>query len=321
MRTLAVLLAGLVLAGPALAENLILEPLSITEWKAVYGRVEAKDTVPARARIGGLIVSLDVSEGDRVHQGQTIATVQDDKIAFQIDAADAQLRALAARLKTAETELGRGQTLVERGVVSTQRLDQLRTDVDVTRNDIAATDAERALLVQQQAEGAVLSPLDGRVLDVPVTRGGVVLAGETVASIGGGGFYLRLAIPERYAASLEEGADIRVTANELTSVGRLVKIYPRIENGRVLADVEVDDLDVDFVDARVLVEVPVGERTAILVPAAAVETRSGIDFVRMQGEGGGIERAVVTGDSIKRDDKTLVEILTGLEAGDTVLVP
>ena len=44
-----------------------------------------------------------------------------------------------------------------------------------------------------------MAPGDGRVLTVPVTRGAVVLAGEPIATIGGGGFFLRLAIPERHA--------------------------------------------------------------------------------------------------------------------------
>ena len=72
----------------------------------------------------------------------------------------------------------------------------------------------------------------------------------------------------------------RRTARE--SAGRLAKIYPQIENGRVIADVEVDGLGDCFVDARMLVEVPVGERDALLVPRAAVETRSGIDFVTLR---------------------------------------
>ena len=177
----------------------------MTEWKAVYGRVEARDTVPARARIGGIVVDLAVSEGDSVTEGQHLATVRDDKIAFQIAALDAQIRALQSQLATAETELTRGEALVERGVATAQRLDQLRTTVDVTRNQLAAAEAQRSVVVQQGAEGEVLAPGDGRVLTVPVTRGAVVLAGEPIATIGGGGFFLRLAIPERHAAALQEG--------------------------------------------------------------------------------------------------------------------
>jgi RND family efflux transporter MFP subunit len=314
-------LGALLACSPAVAGTLTLAPTMVTEWKAVYGRVESRDTVPARARIGGVIVDLAVTEGELVKAGQKIATVQDDKIAFQIAALDAQLRALKAQMETAQSELTRGQALVDKGVVTAQRLDQLRTEVDVARSQLAATEAQRSVIVQQGAEGDVFAPGDGRVLTVPVTRGAVIMAGEVVATIGGGGVFLRLAVPERYAASLKQGAAIRINAGGKESAGRLAKIYPQIDNGRVIADVEVDNLDTNFIDARVLVELPVAERSALLVPASAVETRSGIDFVRIAAGGTKTERAVVTGERTKRADGDYVEILTGLATGDVVVTP
>ncbi len=318
MRALA-LLVLISAAGPALAGSLTLGPTPVTEWKAVYGRVEARDTVPARARIGGIVVELEVSEGDLVEAGERIATVRDDKLAFQVAALDAQIRALEAQLATAETELGRGEALVERGVATAQRLDQLRTSVDVTRNQLAAAEAQRSVVVQQEAEGGVVSPAAGRVLTVPVTRGAVVLAGEPVATIGGGGFFLRLAIPERHADSLKVGAAIRITANGTESEGRLARIYPQIENGRVIADVSVDNLETAFVDARVLVEVPVGERPALLIPREAVTTRGGLDFVTVRQGDAEVDRAVLLAETTGA--AALVEVLTGLAPGDVVVTP
>lgn len=309
------------LAGTAQAGTLTLQPTTVPEWKAVYGSVEAKDMVPARARLGGIVVELNVSEGDIVKAGQTIATIRDDKLSFQITALDAQLGALQSQFDTATTELQRGKALVEKGIITPQRLDQLQLAADVVSNQIAATKAQRALVVQQQAEGNVLAPTDGRILTVPVTRGAVVMGGEPVATIGGGGFFLRLSIPERHAASLKTGTDIRINANGVESAGRLVKIYPQIANGRVVADVDVDKLSTEFVNARVLVEVPVGQRPALLVPKSAVTTRSGLDFVTIQSGEDQTDRTVVLGDSIGSGSDAQVEILSGLEAGDLVVTP
>lgn len=317
-----ILVAALVATAPSFAaETFVLSPQNVPEWKAVYGRVEARDLVPARARIGGTVVELLVSEGDEVEAGTRIAIVRDDKIDFQIAAIDAQLRALEAQLGRAQSELERGRSLVERGVITAQRLEQLSTDVDVTQNQIAATQAQRSVIVQQGEEGDVLAPASGRVLSVPLTKGAVIMPGEPVATIGGGGFFLRLAIPERHSAELEEGAPIRIVTAGEARQGRLAKIYPRIENGRVIADVEVEGLDDAFVDARILVEVPVGLRSALLVPQAALATRAGLDFVRVMAGGAEMERVVVPGETIMQDGKTHVEILTGLEAGDSVIVP
>lgn len=319
---IAVLAAALAAATPSFAaETVLLSRQAVPEWKAVYGRVEARNLVPARARIGGTIVELLVSEGDEVAAGARIAVVRDDKIDFQIAAIDAQLRALGAQSVRAQAELRRGRSLVERGVVTAQRLEQLETDVDVTRNQIAATQAQRSVIVQQGEEGEVLAPASGRILTVPVMKDAVIMPGETVATIGGGGFFLRLAIPERHSSALKEGAHIRITADGAEEEGRLAKIYPRIENGRVIADVDIERLDDAFVDARMLVEVPVGARDALLVPQAALINRSGLDFVRVLTDGVEVERAVVPGETVMRDGEAFVEILTGLAAGETIVVP
>jgi RND family efflux transporter MFP subunit len=317
-----VLLAAFIAAsGPAFAETIKVEPQQIVEWKAVYGRVEARDTIAARARIGGIVVELSVSEGDEVKAGQKIATIRDDKIAFQIDALDAQIASFQAQLATARDELERGKALVAKGVSTAQRLDQLKTLVDVAQSQMDATKAQRSIVVQQGAEGEVLAPGDGRILTVPVTKNAVIMAGEPVATIGGGGFFLRLAIPERHASLLKKDAAIRIASDTGETTGRLAKIYPQLENGRVIADVEVDQLDTAYVNARVLVEVPVGERQAILVPEASLSNHSGIDFVTIAADGKESARAVVTGEKSKIDGKPMIEILTGLSSGDMVVLP
>lgn len=315
------LITSLLASSPLVAETITLEPVPVTEWKSVYGRVETRETVPARARIGGIVQSLSVSEGDTVTAGQEIAVIHDDKIAFQIAALDAQIASLQAQLATAETELERGQALVERGVATVQRLDQLRTTVDVVRGQIASTEAQRDIASQQAAEGRVYAPGDGLVLTVPVTLGAVILPGEAIATIGGGGFFLRLAVPERHAAALTEGAEIRITSAGEAEAGRIAKLYPQITNGRVIADVEVEGLETAYVDARVLVELPVGERMALLVPKAAVTTRSGLDFVAVEAAEGEAERVVVLGEPVTKDGADMVEVLSGLNRGDRVVAP
>ncbi len=316
-------LAGLLaLASQAAAAATIkLEPTVLPEWKAVYARVESRTTVPARARIGGTITSLQVSEGDSVAAGTPIANVHDEKLDFQIQAIDAQLKALRSQLDNARTDLGRAEQLIARGVTTSQQLDQLRTQVSVFQNQIASTEAQRSVIEQQQKEGRVLAPISGRVLAVPVTKDAVILAGEPVATIGGGGFFLRLAIPERHAAALQEGAKLEIVREAGSTTGTLAKIYPKIADGRVIADVEVPDLQTRFVDRRVLVRVPVGKREALVVPESAVAHRSGLDFVAVRSDGGTIERVVVPGEHMVVDATPSVEILTGLTAGESIVVP
>lgn len=319
--TLFVSILALILPGLATAEAEHTARLTtVIEWKAVFGKVEARDNVPARSRIGGTMVEITVTEGTSVTEGQQIGRIDDAKLALQLDSVEAQIDALRSQLENAQTELTRGEDLLARGVTTAQRLDALRTQVDVLTNQIEATAAEKRVIAQQAAEGAVLAPISGRVLNVPLTQGSVVMPGEVVAVIGGGGFFLRLAVPERHASFLREGADIQIGNDGADRTGRLAKIYPQIENGRVIADVEVEGMDARYVDARVLVRLPVGETRALLIPADLVATRMGLDFVTVQQGDHTALRVIVPGEHHRIDGVDMVEVLSGLEDGET-LVP
>jgi len=310
---------GLGLALPVIAGPFTVAPAPVTEWKAVYGTVEARDRIPARARLGGTLVELLVTEGDVVSAGQELARITDDKLDLQLQALAARREALTAQLASAEADLARGEDLLKEGVITAQRIEALRTGVDVLKGQIAALDAEAGVIRQQANEGVVLAPVAGRVLDVPVTRGTVAMPGEVVAVIGGGGTFLRIAVPERHAAALDEGDTIRISSPEGDREGRLARVYPLIEGGRVVADVEIDGLPDRHVGARMLVSLPVGEREALLIPVTSIVTRAGLDFVGVETAGGVVLRSIVPGAGHLIDGVPMVEVLTGLEAGDVVV--
>ena len=322
MKAFVLLMALFALGLPrlALAEGaLTVVPREVTDWKAVYGQIEAKDMIPARARLAGTLVTLDVSEGDLVRAGQELGKVVDAKIAFQINAIDAQIQALESQLANARNDLTRAEALKARGVMTAQAYDALKTQVSVLTQQIEAQKASRQVTEQQATEGAVLAPIAGRVLDVPVARGAVVMAGETVALVGGGGVFLRLSVPERFAPTLRAGDTIAIETAAGSVAGKLAKVYPTIAGGRVNADVEVPDLKSDFVGERVLVKLPLARRQAFLVPAALLQTRSGLDFLRVRDGAGVIERAVVPGPKQVIAGVEMVEILSGLAGGEEVV--
>jgi RND family efflux transporter MFP subunit len=317
-------------AVPVQAGEFTVQAEARTDFKAVFGRVESRDMVQARARIGGTIISLDVEEGSSAQAGTVIARVVDDKLALHMDALDARLKELDAEMQNAAAELGRGKSLFASGTIARSRLDDLQTRVDVLTNQIAAAQSERAVIVQQGAEGDVLAPASGRVLSVPVTKGSVVMPGETIARIAGGGYFLRLSLPERHAAQINEGDDVFVGGRGLDSAtvsfekarkGKLVKVYPEIEGGRVLADVEVDGLGDFFAGERTLVWIPVDQRSAIGVPPESITTRYGIDYVSLVNGAEPLDVAVITGEKFETGKGARIEILSGLRDGDKVATP
>ncbi len=323
------ILACLVLPAasvPSEAAEITVHWIERPELKAVFGQVESRDVVPARARLGGTIVSLSIEEGSAVKAGDVVAVVVDDKLALQLGAIDARIKALDAELQNARTELERAKKLLQTGTVPKSRVDQLQTQVDVFTNQVVASEADRAVLLQQQTEGNVLAPAPGRILTVTVTKGSVVMPGETIARIAGGGYFLRLSLPERHAAHIKRGDEVLVGSRgmaDLTQIapterGKVVKVYPEIDGGRVLADVDVTGLGDFFVGERTRVWIPVASRQVIAVPASAVSNRYGIDYVQVAGN---VEVAVIVGASFDANGTASVEILSGLVDGDRVTLP
>lgn len=335
MRLSAVLASGfcvLALGGGALdaaSPSFAVVATEIDDLKSVYATVRSRDLIYARVRTPGTVASLKVDEGDGVRDGQVLALVADPKIALKIEAIDARIVAATSRTETAKVELERSKTLAARGVSPQSRVDQAQTAYDVATNDLKAAQAERTVAETEIEEGEVLAPTAGRVLKVPVTEGSVVLAGESIATIAANGYLLRLELPERFARFMKVGDGVRLGARGLDETraplaqGRVTQVYPELENGRVIADAEVEGLGSYFVGERVQVWISAGKRLAYVVPRSYVFRRFGIDYVRLDRGGGGSADVVVqTGRPLEgADGGQSIEILTGIAAGDRLVQP
>ncbi len=324
---IAALAGALLLAVPGWAADYVVAAKERPDTKAVFAMVESRTVVPARARIGGTIREVSVVEGSAVEKDQVLALVVDDKLALQMAAAEAKIAALKNQYDNAKIELDRARELRAGGIAPQSRVDQAKTQYDVFANQMAAAEAEKSVIDQQAKEGAVLAPAAGRVLTVPVTPGSVILPGETVARIATGPYFLRLSLPERHAGQLTEGATVEVigrvapdgTATGTARPGKIARVYPEISDGKVTADVEIDGLGDYFVNERLLVTIPVGTRRVIAVPAAALTTRHGMDYVTLVDDKA--EVAVIPGASFTENGTAMVEILSGLHDGDRVQTP
>lgn len=329
LRVLCFLAAAAMLAltsSVAGAETLTVEQRSITDDKAVFATVESISVVPARSRIGGTVAQLHVREGDAVTRGQAIAVVGDEKLVLQMKSLDAQIEALQAQADQAQLDFDRIEGLVERGTLPRTRLDEARTALNVAQNNFRARTAERGVIQQQQTEGQVLAPQDGRVLTRLVTVGSVVLPGDPVVTVAQQHFKLRLRLPEEHARFLKVGDRIRLDGNELgedtAKWGVVDLIYPQIEEGRVIADATVEGLGEYFVGDRLRVWISGGTRTAFVIPASFVKTRFGIDYVRLHNGQATMEVPVQRGREMPTPAlPDGLEILSGIRAGDQLERP
>ena len=314
----ALLMAGLL--SPAAAQQAVTRQ-QVDDRKAVIATVEPIRELVARARIGGTIVALSVREGDQVAAGDRIALVVDPKLALQIQALESRIQAQSASREQAQIDLARIEQLRTSGTVSQSQLDQARTRLNVAERTYLALRSDREVVEQQSTEGAVLAPASGRVLKVPVSVGSVVLPGETIATLATDNYILRLQLPERHARFMKAGDQILVGSRglqqqdqETLRPGRVRLVYPQIDQGRVIADAEVDGLGDFFVGERTRVYVATGKRDALVVPPDLVYRRYGVSYVKLKD---GTEVVVQPGLPVDGG----IEILSGLNEGDVVVRP
>lgn len=308
-------------AATARGERLTVTEQTIDAVKPASAVVAPRDLGEARARIPGTLVRLNVREGDMVRQGQVIGVVVDARVGMETAALGAQVAAVEAEAVRARADLARVQTLFDRGFYAQARLDQARAASQAADAQVRAARAQRSASAETGAQGSILAPASGRVLTADVPAGSVVSAGQSVATITAGPLVLRLELPEAQGRNLRVGQTVLISGDDLpgASVGAVTQVYPASIAGRTTADISVEGLTSDRVGQRVTVQVPVGQRSALVVPRRFVSTRYGIDFVRTVDRAGRVSEAPVQLAGPVGEDR--VEVLSGLAVGDVVLAP
>ena len=315
------LVAPAAVAAPA-AGRLQVQLQTVADLKPVPSTLTTRDMADARARISGTLVRLLVKAGDLVRQGQLIAPVKDDRLAFQTGAYDAQVSAAAAQAAASQADLARTRDLFSHGVYAQARLDQVEAQSKSANGALAAARAQRAASVEQGAQGAVLAPASGRVLTADVPAGSVVMPGQSIAKITAGPVVVRIELPEAEAQALKVGDVVQLAAEDLhgaVSQGMIAQIYPGVTAGQVTADVTAPGLPQDLVGQRVRAQIKIGQRQALVIPRRYIATRFGVDYVSIvRADGTASETPVQTTAGPSADQ---AEILSGLRAGDTLTPP
>lgn len=294
---------------------------TVADLKPAPATLTTRDMAEARARISGVLVSLNVKEGDMVRQGQAIARVRDDRLNLETGAFDAQVNAAAAEAARAQADLARTRDLYSHGVYAKARLDQVEAQAKSANAALAAARAQRGASAELAGQGAILAPAAGRVLAADVPVGSVVMPGQTIARITAGPTIVRLELPEAEGAALKVGDTVQLNDQDLPGVtqGVISQVYPAVSGGQVMADVTAPGLPQDRVGQRVRASVKIGERKAIVVPRRYIAARFGVDYARLVRTDGTVSEAPVQTTAGPTADT--VEVLAGLRAGDVLTPP
>jgi RND family efflux transporter MFP subunit len=330
--------------------------ISVTGTFAAYDQATVSTKVPGRVRIlhvdlgsvirqGQAIAELEQKDYQLRLQQSEAALAQararlgldpqgtDDSVDPETTAAVRQARAV---LDESKLKMDRAKSLFEQGVISRAQLDASEAEYKVAQSRLQDAIEEirnrQALILQRRSEveiarqqltdTTIKAPFDGVVQERRANLGEYVGAGAPVITlVKMDPLRLRAEVPERESRNVKIGQEVRVTVEGDANVytGRIARLSPAItaQNRVLIFEAEVRNNGQlrpgSFARADIVAE---DKDLALSVDARAIVSFAGIEKVILVEEGKSVEKPVVIG---RRTDK-LVEIISGIKAGDVVVL-
>ena len=288
---------------------LIAKPEPFLDSRGGIATVSASDQVDLKVEATGRVAEILVREGGPVRKGAVLVRLDDAEARAQRDRAAAR-----ARLAAANVSRAREQVRVE--AASAQQLETVVADSAVAAAELAL--AEVAL-----EKTRVRAPFDGVAGLLDVSRGQWVQAGQKLTSfVSKGRFHLDWALPEGDALRVGPGRSLpwKEPVSGRTGVATVAALEPALDEAtrtRALRAVCRSGCEALLPGMAVEIRLPVDSTPVLAVPSQALTgSVKGVALFLFKG-GKASQVAVVAG----RRSTDKVEILSGLAAGDTVLLP
>lgn len=191
-----------------------LVPRESRERVMLPGVVEAHERAELSFRVTGYVAEVDVEEGDRVEEGQPLASLEREDLERQLREAQGALAIAKARMASARRELDRQQRLQASGSSSRARLDAARTewDVAVAEHEVASARLDEARDRLDKSE--LRAPFAGFVSDRQVEPHQLVRAQDpAVVLLDLASVRVRASLADSMAARLRKGNPVRVSSD------------------------------------------------------------------------------------------------------------
>ncbi|RZA31597.1 MAG: efflux RND transporter periplasmic adaptor subunit [Lysobacteraceae bacterium] len=318
------------------------------------GYVVARRMATVSAKITGKVKEVMIEEGQRVEEGQVMATLDPidadasrSLASAQLGAAQSQANSVQAQLREAEANATRLSRLVGQQLVSRAQYDQA----------VAQRDSLRAQLVTAQRNAGVAGrqlAIAGNGVDNTVVRApfaGVVIAkaaqpGEIISPLSAGGGFTRTGIGtivdmdslevevevgEQFIGRVQPKMPIEATLNayqEWKIPGEVIAIIPTADRSKATVKVRVA---LDVKDPRIVPDMgvkvsfleaakPAGapqQDQGVRAPVAAISNREGKDYAFVVTAEDKVEQRELRLGREMGDDR---QVLQGLSAGESVVL-
>ena len=315
---------------------------------SALGKIGPKTYVDVGAQVSGQLDIVHVEVGDVVEQGQLLAEIDPRVYESRVEADRARVESLQAQLAERQATLALAQTthtrnssIAARGLIAKDLVDASAATLKQSQAQLGSV---RAQLKEAQSTldgdvanlsyAKVYAPIAGTVVSQTVLEGQTLNTNQTAPTL------LRIAdlqtmtvtaqvaeadIPRLSVGTPAYFSTLGQPKRRWTGNVRQLLPTPDILNEvvlyKVLIDVQNDDGAL-LPDMTAQVFFTVDEaHDAVTVPINAVSAAPGQDaasFVRVVGERGAVQRREV---QVGLRDRDRAQILSGLDAGERVIVP
>ena len=318
------------------------------------GYVVARRMATVSAKITGKVREVMIEEGQRVEEGQVMATLdpidadaQRDLAASQLAAARSQIGGVQAQLVEAEANAKRLEGLANQQLVSKAQFDQAIAQRDALRAQLAT--AQRNAQVANGSLRIASQGVDNTVVRAPFS--GVVIAkaaqpGEIISPLSAGGGFTRTGIGtivdmdsleievdvgEAFIGRVQPKMPVVATLNAYPDwkiPAEVIAIIPTADRGKATVKVRIAlkqkdprivpdmGVNVSFLEAA-KPQAAQQKPQGVRVPAAAITEREGEDVAFVVDEEGRVEQRAVRTGMVLGNDR---QVRSGLSAGDTVVL-
>ena len=326
--------AGIVRIEPTMLRDLQVTTATVekrpgTESAPVVAELRVADHAYAEVSspVAGRAVRVPITAGEQVTRGQLLAELQ----SLDLGKARGEYRDALARVELARKALERKRGLAQERIAPAREVQEAEAELRSAEASLGSASAGLEAMgtsASQEREGGALrlhAPLSGTVLERNLAQGQVAEPARTLFRIGDlSKLWLVGHAPERDAVRVAAGSSARVAIPALPGQAisaRVLLVGSQVEVSSRTIPVRLEVANPGQVlrpGMSATVWLPVGEGApVIVVPAAALQRLDDKWCVFVpKGEGTFEVRTVGRG----RDLAGEVEILSGLEAGETIVV-
>ncbi|PSC06189.1 efflux transporter periplasmic adaptor subunit [Alsobacter soli] len=281
------------------------------------GSARAVNGVELAVEMGGVVKEIRFKANQHFNEGDLV--VQLDDSVERADLVDAQ-----AAVKLSEANLERSTALRQRGFDTQAAFDQVTAQLATARSRLQRIQA----VIDQKA---LKAPFSGTIGIPRINPGQYLQAGAVVATYQNlQSMKVDFTVPEQMISKVKVGQPVRfgVTENDLSKVGKIIGIDPRVDPQTRLVSVQAlidDNKDESIIPGqflRVRIELP-QEPNIVSVPQTAVISSLYGDYVYTieEQKAGEKTQQIVKQVFVKagRREGKMVEIVSGVAAGQKVV--